>query len=340
MLWALGILALGSGCLHKKAGYRGPQAPAVLAGAAEVAEDEEKVIVEAALHVTVADAAAAADAAREAVKAVGGRTTLDERGSRDLATLVFRVDPPKLEALMTELGALGEVTHRMLKREEVTRQWRDQRIELANLKAAAQRYREILQQAKDVEEILQVESELTRIRGRIERIQGELAYLEDRVDLATLRVSFRSRPAAVFAPQVKLHPGARASWLVLGGSQAPEHFAGVGASLHFARGFQVDLDVLQSQADDELGVSATLGGDVYSDLFGRGERRWLNPYLGLRVGYLRVDDADRFTGAAVMGTEIFKTQYVLVDTQVRALAALGQGTQLALQPSVSAHFAF
>ena len=51
-----------------------------------------------------------------------------------------------------------------------------------------------------------------------------------------------------------------------------------------------------------------------------GRRRWLNPYLGARVGYgyLSGDKAPILGGE--VGIELFKHRYVLVDVAARALA--------------------
>ena len=51
----------------------------------------------------------------------------------------------------------------------------------------------LLERAQNIGEILTIERELTRIRSELERLQGQLNFLERRVDLATISV-FLSPP--------------------------------------------------------------------------------------------------------------------------------------------------
>ena len=50
-----------------------------------------------------------------------------------------------------------------------------------------------------VGEVLTIERELTRVRSDIERFQGQLNFLERRIDLATITVSLSSLPSVIWA---------------------------------------------------------------------------------------------------------------------------------------------
>ena len=85
-----------------------------------------------------------------------------------------------------------------------------------------------------------------------------------------------------------------------------------------------------------------MGGDIYSDYFGAGRRRWLNPYLGARVGYARILGLNDVATTGVVGLEIYKTKTFLVDMQFRLHGFFGnkQGAHVGLQPSIGFNFAF
>ena len=50
----------------------------------------------------------------------------------------------------------------------------------------------MLGRTSTVSEVLTIERELTRVRSDIERFQGQLNFLERRIDLATITVSLSS----------------------------------------------------------------------------------------------------------------------------------------------------
>ena len=66
----------------------------------------------------------------------------------------------------------------------------DLEARLGNQKRTEKRFQEILGVAKTVEEILDVERELSRVREQIERLEGRRRYLKDRVDLSTVSVEW------------------------------------------------------------------------------------------------------------------------------------------------------
>lgn len=73
---------------------------------------------------------------------------------------------------------------------DVTEEYLDIESRLKNKKELEKRYLEILQQAKSVEDILNIERELGKLRDEIESTEGRLIYLKNQVSFATLSVSF------------------------------------------------------------------------------------------------------------------------------------------------------
>lgn len=73
---------------------------------------------------------------------------------------------------------------------DVTEEFLDIESRLNNKKELEKRYLEILQQSKSVEDILNVERELGKLREEIEATEGRLNYLSNQVSFSTLSVSF------------------------------------------------------------------------------------------------------------------------------------------------------
>ncbi|HET6351912.1 MAG TPA: DUF4349 domain-containing protein [Coriobacteriia bacterium] len=116
------------------------------------------------------------------------------------AYVTIRVPAKNLDALRAELSKVGDVLTESSSASDVTQQYVDMDARLKNLKAEEGRLRDFLTKTNKVSELLQVESELSRVRGDIESMQAQLDYLSKQVSLATLTLNL-SEPGAVVRPQ-------------------------------------------------------------------------------------------------------------------------------------------
>lgn len=73
---------------------------------------------------------------------------------------------------------------------DVTEEFIDLEARLKAKKELENRYLELLKKAKNVQELLEVEKELSHIREEIEAKQGRLKYLENKVSLSTINIEF------------------------------------------------------------------------------------------------------------------------------------------------------
>lgn len=103
----------------------------------------------------------------------------------------LRLPAPALETVIAAIGGLGKVVEKSLTGSDVTEEYYDLEARLKNKKRQEERYLEILQAAKTVDEVLKVERELERIRGEIESMEGRFRYLQDQTELATLNLLCR-----------------------------------------------------------------------------------------------------------------------------------------------------
>ncbi|MES1179276.1 MAG: DUF4349 domain-containing protein [Myxococcales bacterium] len=328
-----------------------PAPPANSLESAPQAEARELLDIEAHLGLLVASVSVARAQLRKLAAARAATVTndisSDSEGQHE-ATLVIRVPSGANDAFMGEVERLGEVTAREIVAKDVGKEYHDSEILLHNLERTLARYEEILQKAQTVEEILKIELELSRIRGEVERVKGELRYLADRTSRATLFVSIheRGKPIAETHERVaKFFPGLRAVALTeLRDSRKTVSAFGGGLVVGAGRSLNVELDALKRVDSGSAGfdaVLATIGGDTYSDFLGGGNRRFLNPYLGLRLGYARVSGVSDLAAGVTAGVELWKTQYATIDCDLRALGLFGKGgSELGLQPTLGANVAF
>lgn len=115
------------------------------------------------------------------------------------ATVVLRVPAAKLDAVERDLSGLGTVTSQSSTQDDVTQQHIDMAARLKNLQAEEARLRSFFGRATKVSEMLAIEQELARVRGEIESLQAQIAYLERQAARATLTLTL-TEPGALVSP--------------------------------------------------------------------------------------------------------------------------------------------
>lgn len=114
---------------------------------------------------------------------------------------VLRVPAQLLDETLEAVALLGKVRNRTLSGRDVTDQFYDLEARLLNAQATQKRFRELLEQATNVTEVLAVEAELARISYEVESIQGQLNRLEELTSFATITIQLEEkvRPGPVGA---------------------------------------------------------------------------------------------------------------------------------------------
>jgi len=112
------------------------------------------------------------------------------------------------DGVVAELQSLGELQRNSREAQDVTDAFADMEARLRNLHASEIRLLNHLEKNSELKYTLEVERELSRVRGDIERLQGQLNLLANKSDLATVNLTLHERttftPAAplVFSSQV------------------------------------------------------------------------------------------------------------------------------------------
>ena len=107
--------------------------------------------------------------------------------------VTLMVPTDKLDVALKALEALGEVTSREVRVVDVTAQYVDMQIRIANLRRMRDRLTELVAQSTDVSEILKIETELGRVTAELERMEGQLRLMDRNTTYATVTIWLQER---------------------------------------------------------------------------------------------------------------------------------------------------
>lgn len=173
------------------------------AGEAPIARGERKVITSGRVRVEVANVSTAVDALTTMAARYSGFVASSSRSISSTGvpsgSVTLRIPNASFPALLVEARRLGRVLSESVQGEDITEQFVDLQARLNNAKAQEKRYLALLDRAQNVSEVLAVERELGRVRSDIESMQGQLNYLANRADLATLTVEV-TEPVSLAPP--------------------------------------------------------------------------------------------------------------------------------------------
>jgi len=128
---------------------------------------------------------------------------------QESAMLTMRIPADRFDDAVQGIHDLGgEVKAEATREDDITTTVVDTEARLANLKAAEESYRALLEKAEKIEDILAIQNQLFQVRGEIESIQAQLEYLNDQADMATLTVTVIPVPQPVEQVSEDFDPGA------------------------------------------------------------------------------------------------------------------------------------
>ena len=108
--------------------------------------------------------------------------------------VVVKVLPENLDRFLQKIRALGELKNQTLGTEEITKNYFDTESRLKNARIMESRLIDMLKKkSDDINDLLQVEKELGRVREQIEQMQGELKFWDSQVQFATVTISLAEK---------------------------------------------------------------------------------------------------------------------------------------------------
>ncbi len=157
---------------------------------------DRMIIKNASLTLIVDNSEARAEDVREIAEQMDGYVeSSDTRGFEQEKQVEIRLRIPtsNFDLVLREIKDLAvQVSRERMDVQDVGEEYTDLQARLSNLRASEVRFLQIFEEADTVEEILQVERELGRVRGEIERIEGVILHMERRVEMSTINLSLVS----------------------------------------------------------------------------------------------------------------------------------------------------
>ena len=150
------------------------------------------MVYSASLDLEVGSISTLGDQTKTVVERAGGFIA-ESSGGDSTFRAEIRVSPEKLQPVLEELAALGDVQAKSIQAEDVTDSVQDLDARLKNLSALRDRYRGLLEKTHDVKDLLAVEQELNRVEGEIERLTGQRAGITKRVSYSRIQLTAKVR---------------------------------------------------------------------------------------------------------------------------------------------------
>lgn len=176
----------------------GASADGAASRSAETPEYGLKIIREARIEMQTENYSEDMAALEELVTSMGGFiTSREEWGSEQSAetgenprtlSLTLRIPSDQLDAFVEQAKQVGIVTASSISETDVTAQYTDTDRRLQAYQKQYDRVLEMMDQATTVEELIQIESELSRLEMEIESCQGTLNYWDARVNYSTVYI--------------------------------------------------------------------------------------------------------------------------------------------------------
>ena len=103
-------------------------------------------------------------------------------------TLTIRVPSNRFEEAVGRLKGLGKVTAEDRSGQDVSKEFVDLEARLKQAKAEEAFFLRLMDEARGISDMIQVQSQLSGVQLRIEEITGQLNYLKDQTSLSTISV--------------------------------------------------------------------------------------------------------------------------------------------------------
>jgi hypothetical protein len=159
--------------------------------------DDARIIRTGTISLEVKDVNVAMRTARDGIRAMGGYIGASNTSNQDdqpVATISYRIPVDRWEDALDLLRSLSGQTTKVVSEQteavEVTGAVLDLQARITNLRASEASLQAIAAKAVRISDVLEVQNQLTQVRGEIESMSAQLKELEDRAAFATLTANF------------------------------------------------------------------------------------------------------------------------------------------------------
>lgn len=177
-----------------------PTPPAIPGSAPieEVLRDERMIVRNASVSAVVDNVRGAVADIGAKVRELEGFVNASSVSEYDIAPTAYvtvRVPVENFDALLTFLRDTYRVVSESVSGDDVTEQYVDNEARLNNLRASEEQFLEIMERATEIEDVLNVQQQLERVRGEIESLEAQQEHLSRSAALSTVSISLATEQA-------------------------------------------------------------------------------------------------------------------------------------------------
>ena len=127
------------------------------------------------------------------VKKYGGYIANSDEGTSS-ATFTVKVPSSRFEDAMGETSSFGKVTGKNVNSKDVTDRFYDLKSRLESKRIMQERLESYLKSAKDIKDMLEIESKLNDVTADLEAMQGQMNLLSAQISFSEITVIARLKP--------------------------------------------------------------------------------------------------------------------------------------------------
>lgn len=164
-------------------------------------EPDQKIIRTGAISLTVKDVAGTQAMIWDIARDLNGYVTNSSAsgtGDDIHGEITLRVPSDRYQEAMNRLRATGKVESEKSTAQDVSEQYVDLKAQRDSLDLTVRQLQSLLSQAKTVDEALRVQAQLTNVQTSLDRVTGQMNYLDNRAAFSTITASLS--PAVVTKP--------------------------------------------------------------------------------------------------------------------------------------------
>ncbi len=148
------------------------------------------------MALVVNDVSKSVDAVDSMAQELGGWVLRSNRNEIHRGFIAIRVPAERVDEAIARLRGLAhEVKSENSTSRDVTDEYVDNQARLKNLQATEEQLLKLMERTGKVEELLEVQRELTNVQGGIERLQGRIKLLEETSAFSLINVNLELAPA-------------------------------------------------------------------------------------------------------------------------------------------------
>lgn len=153
----------------------------------------KKIIKNGDMKIQVGDIKKAQSQVNEIIKKNNAYIQKEEFQNTDMddnLTLIIRVPHKNFDALVSSFSdGVGSVLSKNISSNDVTEEYTDISIKLANKKIYLEKYRNMLKSAATTKDMLEIQENIRELEDEIDVAEGRLRFIDDRVNYSTLTLN-------------------------------------------------------------------------------------------------------------------------------------------------------